>query len=105
MGKGLLGQEFQGGVVVNIAVLDDAAVAVVGVFAHADIGDYRQVRYLLLQGPDRFLDDPGIGVGVAADSVLGFRNSEENDRRNPQLMDLLGLGDDILDGLLVDPRH
>ena len=39
VGEGYLGQEFQGGVVVHFAVMDDAAVAVAGIAAEADVGD------------------------------------------------------------------
>lgn len=105
MGEGLPGQELQGLVVVHVAVLDDAAVAVVGVLAHADVGDDRQPRHLFLQGPDRLLNDAVLGVGVAANGVLGLGDAEQDHRRHSQFINLLGLGHDMLDGLLVNARH
>ncbi len=105
MGEGLGGEQLQGLVVVDVAVLDHAAVAVVGVLAQADIGDHGQLRNLGLDGADGLLDDAGVAVGVLAHGVLGFGDAEQDDRRNAELVDFPGFGHDVLDGLLVDPRH
>ena len=50
-------QQLDGEVVVDLAVADEAAVAVRGVLAEADVGDHGQVRVGLLQRPDRHLHD------------------------------------------------
>jgi len=51
-GTALPGQEFEGRVIVHIAVPDDAAVAVIRILAQADISDDRQSRHVFLDRPD-----------------------------------------------------
>ncbi len=64
MREGRAGQQLQGRIVLHLPPLHHAAVAVTGVFAQADVCDHQQVRHGVLDGPDRLLDDPILGVGL-----------------------------------------
>ena len=81
---GRSGQQFQRGVVVHLTVVDDAAVAVVGVLAHAHVGDNHHAGYFFLDGPDRFLDYSFRVVSFGAHRVLLRRQSKEQHGGNPQ---------------------
>ena len=50
-----LGKQLEGDVVVDLAVLDHAAVAMVRILAQADVGDDDQLRRLVLDGLDGHL--------------------------------------------------
>ncbi len=56
MGQGLLGEDGDGGVIGDVAVLDDAAVTVVGVLAKADVGDDEKFQVGFADGFDGALD-------------------------------------------------
>ena len=105
MGERHLGQHLQGEVVVDVAVLDDAAVTVAGVFAEADVGDDEQLRHLFLEGGDRHLDDALLVVGAGAGFVLLRRDAEQQHPGDAQLPHLLGFLDQVVDRLLVAARH
>ena len=77
----------------------------IGVFTQTDIGNDRQTRNLTLDGADRLLNDAGVGIGVAANSILGLGNTKKQHGRDAQCMDLFGLCHDMLDGLLPNTRH
>ena len=68
---GLLAEQLERGVVVDIhpagVVVDHAAVAVIGVFAEADVGDDEQVRRGVLRRLHRLLDDAAVAVRIAAE--------------------------------------
>ena len=57
VGDRRLREQLDRDVVVDLAVADEAAVAVRRVLAQADVGDHGQVRVRLLQRPDRHLHD------------------------------------------------
>ena len=63
MGKGCLGQNLQGCVVVYFVIDQKSAVSMVGVFAEADVGDDQQIGGLILQFPDGALDNTVLVVG------------------------------------------
>ena len=105
MRESLACKQFQRGVVIHIPVFDYPAMTVIGIFAHADISDHRQSRNLLFEGTDRFLDYACLGIGVAADRVLGLWNPEQQHRRDAQVPCLFCIRHDMLDRLLIDPRH
>ena len=77
-------QQLDGDVVVDLAVADEAAVAVRGVLAEADVGDHGQVGVGLLQRPHRHLHDALVVVGAAAGLVLGRRDAEEEQRADAE---------------------
>ena len=86
-------RELQGGVVVHAAVVDDAAVAVVGVLAHADVGGYQHAGVVALDGAHRLLHDALGVVTLGAERVLLGGQAEEQhaaDAKLGGLTDLLG---------------
>ena len=86
-------------------LLEHPAVAVAHVLAEADIGDDENVGHLLLDPPDRPLDDAVVGHRPGGDLILLLGDPEEEDRRDPQRLHPLRLLDDVVDGHLKDPRH
>ena len=60
-------------VVVHAAVADDAAVAVVGVFAAADVGDEEEIGMPLAETPQRLLHDAIFGEVLPTDRILRLR--------------------------------
>ena len=105
MGKRFLGKQFERCVVLDHAVLDHAAMAVARILAEADVGDDGQVRHLVLDGLDRMLHDPLVGVAFAADLVLVLGNAEEDDRGNAEVLHLFAVLHEVVDGLLIVPGH
>ena len=69
--EGLLGEDCERGVVGDFAVFDDAAVAVVGVFAEADVGDDDEIEIGFADGFDGALDD-ALGVRWSLRRVASF---------------------------------
>ena len=92
-------------VVVDLAVADEAAVAVRGVLAEADVGDHDQFGVGLLQRPHRHLHDALVVVGAGAGLVLGGGDAEEQDRADPGGGDLGRLRDQLRDREALDARH
>ena len=76
MADGLLAEQLERRVVVDVdsaaSLVDHAAVAVVGVFAEADVGDHEQVGRGFLRGFDRLLHDALVAAGIAARRRLSF---------------------------------
>src|SRR5216684_5134083 len=70
VGQGLLGKDGDGGVVGNVALLDYTAVAVVGVFAEANVGDDEKFEICLADGFDGALDHALGGERACAARVL-----------------------------------
>ena len=73
------------------AVPEDAAVAVRGVLAEADVGDEHELGLL---GPERAqgpLDDPVVGPGARALLVLLLRDPEQEHGLDPERDELVGL--------------
>ncbi len=98
-------QQLDRQVVVDLAVADEAAVAVRGVLAEADVGDHGQVGVGLLQRPDRHLHDALVVVGAGAGLVLAGRDAEEEDRADSGGGDVGGLGDQLGDREALDAGH
>ena len=81
MADSRLGEQVQGGIVLHLAGrVDQAAMAVAGVFAQADVGDDEQFRIGLLEAGHGLLHDAVGGVGPAADRVFFLRQPEKHDR-------------------------
>ena len=67
----------------HVVVLDHAAMAVVGVFAEADVGDHHQFRRRPL-GPPHHARHQAVAVpGVAARGILVVRDAEQHQRLHP----------------------
>ena len=93
----LLGQELQGAIVVDVGpsggVAQRAAMAVVGVFAEADVGHQQQLRGSLLGHADGLGDDAGVAGGIAAGGVFLGGDAEEDHAAQAQfggLADFVG---------------
>jgi len=78
MGEGGLGQHLQGLVVVHALAAEDAAVAVVGILAHAHVGDHIEIRVFGLDGPDGLLHHAVLCPGGGAHGVLLTGQAEED---------------------------
>ena len=89
----------------TVAVRDDAAVAVAGVLAEADVGDDEERGVGLLEGAHRLLDDAVGRVGLTGLLVLRRGYAEEEDGGNAELAQLLGLGGKLVDGELRLAGH
>src|SRR5579883_2086157 len=75
------------------------------ILAQAHIGDYHQFRGLLLDRPDCALNDPVLVPRAAAALVLGFRQAEEEHRRNARPGDFGALANDRIDREVIHARH
>ncbi len=85
LGDGGAGVKLQRQVVVHHPAGKNAAVAVGGVFAQAQVRDDRQLR-ILLYGADGLLDN-ALGIpGLGAFFVLATRHAEQQDRRDVQFL-------------------
>ena len=64
------GQQLQSFIIVHPAVLNNPAMAMVGVLAEAYVGNHQQVRRGLLDNPHRVLDDAFRVVGSGSHRVF-----------------------------------
>ena len=79
--------------------------AVVGVLAQTDVGDYQQIGSGLLDDAYGLLDYTAGLVGLGAFGVLSGRYSEQEDGGYAQVGDLAHLLDQVVEGDLEDTRH
>src|SRR5450755_1091752 len=103
--EGHVAQQLQCFVVLHIAVLDDAAMPVAGVFTQANVGDDQRIRCLGLQTPDRLLDDALLGVCLRAYLVLLVGDAKEQYGWNAQARDALRFTPQVLQRPLHNPWH
>ena len=101
----LPGQQLEGGVVEDAVALDDAAVAVVGVLAEADVGDHAHLRDRVLDGADGLLHHPVVVVGLGAPGVLVLGDPEEDHRGDPHVPGGPDVLDRLVDRALGDAGH
>ena len=94
-----LGKQLQSGVVIDGAVVEqNSAVAVVCVFAEADIGGDEQAGLGRLYGPGRFLDDAVRSVAARSPCVLAGGDAKEKHGRNSKIDDLVDFGFQSVNG-------
>ena len=106
LAHGRPGQQLQGRVVVDAAIVDDeAAVAVVGVLAEADVRNHGDIRGGLLDDAHGLLDYPIRLVGLTPHRVLVGRYPEEEDGGYVQLHDRSDLGQEAVERQAVHARH
>ena len=98
-------QQWKRRVVVHFAALNQAAVAVTGVFIQAHVADHQQVRQLLLDRPHGPLHDPLRVVGARTDVVFALRDSEEDYGRDAQVVRRLALVHQEINRPAVVSRH
>src|SRR5436853_219036 len=85
-----LTEQIHRGVVVDLAILHDTAVPVVGVLAQAGVPDHEQLRRGALHRSRCLLHDPLLVVRLRAGRVLGCGKAKENDAAEPEPARLLG---------------
>ena len=93
-----LRQPFQRGVVIHVVVLDEAAVAVAGVFAVADVGHDQQVGGFAADGADGALHDAIVVIGAGRHFVLRFRQAEQDHAADAERMHFGALLHQFVDG-------
>ena len=107
--EGLTGDQLQRGVVVDVrasgALVHHAAMPVIGVFAKADVGDQEQVRRRFLGCAQRLLHDPLIAGRIAAVSVLGVGNAEQDHAPQAQFGRFLDFAIQLIGRKLIVPGH
>ncbi|MNI64743.1 hypothetical protein D3C73_1202050 [compost metagenome] len=82
-----------------------AAVAVIGKFAQAGIGNDQQIGIPFFDQARRFLHNPVIRKSGGADGILRFRNTEQQNRRNTQRRDLIHLSLQHIQRKMINARH
>ena len=72
----------------DFAIHHQAAVAVAGVLAIANVGHHQELRDFALERAHGLLHDAIVGVGARCDFVFGFRNPKQNDAADAERMRL-----------------
>ena len=93
------------GIILHLAILHHAAVAVVRIFAEADVGDDDETELGLADCGDRALHGAIRRGCFRAGRVLALGQAEENHGGNAQIGDFAALLGDFIGGLLIDARH
>src|SRR6516225_11618115 len=101
----LADQQFQRGIIVDVIANNHPAMTMVGVLAHADVGDYRESGHMLLDLANRALHRTLVVPGLGALRVLVLRNPEQNDCRNAGRMGFTRRAQRVFDRHLRHPRH
>ena len=83
LAQGNPGQVGEGLVVVHLLPLEDAAVSMGGVLAHAHVANQVQLREPVLQGFHGLLDHPVAAIGLGALGILLQGNAEEHHLVHP----------------------
>ena len=86
-------------------LMQQTAMAMVRVFAQADIGDDDQVGRGGLDGAHGLLDDAVRRKILQADGIFGRGDAEEHHGRNAQRNNFARFGGQLIDGKLVDAGH
>ena len=77
---------FKRRIVLNVVMLDDAAMPMRRVFAHADIGDQQQIANILANRAQRLLNDAVLVVSIRAHFILFRRNAKQHDAGDARLL-------------------
>ena len=91
MGERGLGDQFQGGVVVNLLPVQTAAVTVIRVLAEADIGNHRHAGNPVFQLADSLLHNAVAGIGPRPEGVFLFRQAKEDQGTHAAFQAVFGL--------------
>ena len=101
----LFRQKLQSGIVEDLAVPDNSAVAMGGIFTEADIRNNRHLGHRILECPNGLLDNAVIGIGFGSHFIFMLRNPKQNNRRDPQGSHLFHIFHQPVHGKLKDSRH
>ena len=105
LAHGRLGEQFEGGVVVDSTIPDYAAMPVVGIFAEADIRHRDEIRCGPLHRTNGFLHDAVFVVRSLAERILLRREAEEDHGGDAKFRQLLRLGRGLVHRQSKDARH
>src|SRR5271165_7458614 len=105
VGKCLFRQNLQGGVIRYFSVLNHTAMTVVGIFAQADVCNDQQLELRLANPLNGCLHHAVGWEGTSTAWILFFWQPEQNDAGDAKRFHLLALFHQLVDGLLVNPRH
>lgn len=82
-----------------------AAMAMAGVFAQTNIGNYRQIRRAFFDLANRILDHAIFGIRGAGLFVFRLRNSKEEHRLHSRFVGALRDSGDFILAVLVNAGH
>ena len=105
MGDGLARQQLQGGVVVDVTVLDHAAMAVIRILAETDVGDDDELRHVTLERTHRLLHRALVVPRLGPGRILGVRDPEEQHAADAQRRGLARVAQQLVDRRLGHARH
>ena len=98
-------QKLQCGVVIHAAVLDDAAVSVVGELVEADVGDYKHFGRGLLDDADRFLHDAVGFIRLCAFGVFVGGQAKQQHGVYAERRDFAHFGYEVVQRELIHTGH
>src|SRR5262249_36629796 len=104
-GQRLLSENFQRGIVGDFIVFDDAAMAMVGVFAEANIGDDQQAQFRLANGFDGALHNAVFSQRTCTSRVFRFRESEKDHPGDAEVLDFAAIFGNAVGRLLEYAGH
>src|SRR4051794_9240497 len=82
-----------------------AAMPMAHVFAKTDVRNYHHLRATRLNCPNCLLNNPVIGISAAGLLIFIVRDSEENNRLQPAILNLASFISDVAEGQLKDAGH
>jgi hypothetical protein len=105
VGKSRSGQKLHRGIIVDAALNNQAAVAVVGVSAKANVRYHHQPVDLRLEGSHSPLNHAVFPVSFAGPWVLLLGHTEQHDGGDTKLSNLLGFQQKLVRREMIDTRH
>ena len=107
LGDGLFAELVDGNIVEDLAILDDAVVALIGVGIQGDVGTNDTVGVLLLDHADGTVDDAIGVVGLDAEVCLELIGDlgEEDERLDAEVVGLTNLSDHGVEGVTLAAGH
>src|SRR4029077_14259622 len=101
----LLRKQFQRRIVGHFAIFDQAAMAVIGIFAKADVRDDHQIEFGPPDRLDGALHDARRRISLRSALIFMFGNAKKDYAGDPEPFDFAAFLDQLVRRLQVDPRH
>src|SRR6185437_11737717 len=92
-------------IIQNFLTLHNAAMPVIGVFAEANVGNYKQFRPCFTNCLDSPLHHARSDIAFASLFIFVLRQPKKDHRRNAQVRDFAYFLKELIDGLLCNTRH
>ena len=108
MNVGFFGEQWEGGIVIYIVMMQESAMTMAGVFAEADVGEDDDVlAKLCLDGFYGTGDEGIIGIGSAASFILLLvrNHSEEEHLVDAEILDFFDVLQKGIDAEAIDAWH